>query len=343
MRARPWIASSIASSLALGASLVVGSHEAGAFPYVVRKGDTLASVAERMYGSALYEQVLVVANGLDAGRSASIAPGMRVEVPAVGHRRVEAGETWASLADELLGARERYEALAMLNDATPWIPPAEGREIVVPYTLRVVVGPNDSLLGIAYRFLRSRERAWMLDRLNGLDGKGAKPGDVLLVPVVELPLTEEGRRLAAQGGELVRSQAAGSERRAQERAASELPELARDVAQGRWIEAVSRGSKLEGLGDLTRPQRAEVARLLTEAFVALDARGLAREACGRWRSNDPSAELDPVRLSPKIVRACAEAAVTEPRRPASSASPSASPSVSPTTRPTASPGPKRRP
>lgn len=332
MRARPWIA----FALALGAALGGARHEAHAFPYVVRKGDTLASVAERMYGSALYEQVLVVANGLDAGRSASIAPGMRIEVPAVGHRRVEAGETWASLADEILGARERYEALAMLNDATPWIPPAEGREIVVPYTLRVVMGPSDSLLGIAYRFLRSRERAWMLDRLNGLDGKGAKTGDVLLVPVVELPLTEEGKRLAAQGGELVRSQGAGAERRAQERAASELPELARDVAQGRWIEAVSRGSRLEGLGELTRPQRAEVARLLTEALVALDARGLARDACGRWRENDPTAELDPVRLSPKILRVCAEAAVSGRDRASPSVSPSTSPSLGAPPRPSPS-------
>jgi hypothetical protein len=45
-------------------------------------------------------------------------------------------------------------------------------------------------------------------------------------------------------------------------------------------------------------------RVLLEAYVAIDARPAAIAACAAWRSNDPEASLDPVRVSPKIRAAC---------------------------------------
>jgi hypothetical protein len=47
-----------------------------------------------------------------------------------------------------------------------------------------------------------------------------------------------------------------------------------------------------------------VHRALLEAYVAFDARPAAAAACVAWRSNDPTAVLDPVRVSPKILAAC---------------------------------------
>ena len=59
-------------------------------------------IAETTYGRVEMERVLVAANGLDAGGGIPIVPGMRIEIPALGHRRVGAGETWSGLALELL-------------------------------------------------------------------------------------------------------------------------------------------------------------------------------------------------------------------------------------------------
>ncbi|APR86071.1 Hypothetical protein A7982_11420 [Minicystis rosea] len=72
-------------------AIALAGHDAAAFPHVVKKGETLAAIAERTYGRVQMEQILVAANGLDAGGGIPIVAGMRLEVPAVGHHRVSAG------------------------------------------------------------------------------------------------------------------------------------------------------------------------------------------------------------------------------------------------------------
>jgi hypothetical protein len=111
-----------------------------------------------------------------------------------------------------------------------------------------------------------------------------------------------------------------------------LPQLASDVRSGRYTDAVARGNRLLGAADLTRAQLATVHRMLVEAYVALDAQGLAETSCLAWREADPTAVLDPIELSPKIVRACTNAATSlgaaqppPPASPAVSASPARAP------------------
>ena len=304
------------------------ARQADAFPHVVRAGETLAQIAERVYGRVEMEQILVSANALDAGRGLSIVPGMRLEIPSVGHHRVSAGETWTSLADTLLGHPDRSDVLAISNEAKPWIQPTEGQEIRVPYNLRYVAGPGDSTLTIAYRFLGQRDKAWMLDRYNRLGGESIQRGDVVLVPLTELELTAEGKTLAASAGALVRSEGAGQAREAQRRAEIDMPQLAADVRNGRYVDAVTRANRLLGSGDLSRTQLAQIHQRLVEAYVALDAQGLAETSCLAWREADPSLVLDPIELSPKIVRACTSASTLGAAAPPSSAIPGASASAS---------------
>src|SRR6188474_3923544 len=76
---------------------------ANAFTHVVVQGDTLASIAEKYYGKIQYEKFLVDANLLAVEGGSPIVKGMRLEVPAVGHRTVKKGETWEQLASRLLG------------------------------------------------------------------------------------------------------------------------------------------------------------------------------------------------------------------------------------------------
>ena len=296
---RTWLAAGALVALAL-----VPGGAAEAFPHVVREGETLAQIAERVYGRVQMEQVLVAANGLDTGSGVPIVPGLRLEIPAVGHRRVKAGETWESLAQELLGAADRSDVLALSNESMPWLQPADGQEILVPYNLRYVAGAADTLPAVAYRFLGERDRAWMLDKYNRLKQKPLRRSQVILVPLTELPLTAAGRAEAASAGALVRSEGAGQVRETQRRADAEIPQLVADVRGGRYIDAVSRGNRLLGYSELAAQQIAAVQRQLVEAYVALDAGGLAETACGAWRRADPAAALDPVELSPKILRAC---------------------------------------
>jgi phage tail protein X len=282
-------------------------RDADAFPHIVRSGETLARIAERVYGRVEAEQILVAANGLDNDRGIAIAPGMRLEIPALGHHRVSTGETWASLAYSLLGSADRSDVLAFTNNVKSWIPPTDGQEIIVPYNLRYVAISGDSILTVAYRFLGDRDKAWMLDRYNHLGSHPLRRGELVLIPLVALELTSEGKQEASASGTLVRSEGAGDDRDAQRRADAELPLLATDVYNGRYVDAVARGNRLLGSGALSRPQLAVIHQKLVEAYVALDAQGLAETSCLSWRDADPAAVLDPVELSPKIVRACLSA------------------------------------
>jgi LysM repeat protein len=281
--------------------------DARAFTHIVQKGETLAQIAERTYGRIQFEKILVAANALDAQGGSPIVPGQRLEVPALGHQRVTSGDTWASLAKQLLGDPDRATVLAQANDTMPWIPPAEGAEIVVPYNLRYLAAQNDTIVSIHVKFINAeKEKAWLLDQYNHLKGQPVHRGDVILIPLSSLPLTEAGKAEAALEEAAVRTQAAGQARDAQRRVDAEMPTLLSDVRGGRYADAVTRGVRMLSLGDLTRPQLGIIHRQLTEAYVALEAPGLAAASCALWRENDKKAKLDQVALSPKIVAACSK-------------------------------------
>lgn len=283
---------------------VCSATTADAFTYVVQKGDTLAGIAERVYGRIHYERILVHANALEACGGTPIVPGMRLEIPAVAHHRVSAGETWQGLAKDLLGDPTRAEKLANANDAKSWTPPEDGADIVVPYNLRYVVEDRETVPEVAAKFFADKESAWMLDRYSHVNGTILQRGDVVIVPLTDLPLTDEGKQYAREAEGTARSEIEGAAREAQRKVANEMPSLMAEQRGGRYLEAVVHSNRMLASGELTRGQLADIHRVLTEAYVALDATGLAAAACQKWRTADPSVVLDPAVTSPKIIDAC---------------------------------------
>lgn len=330
------------AALALAALALALAAPAHAFPHVLRRGESLAKIAERVYGRIENEKILVAANGLDVGGGVPTAAGQRIELPALQHVRVAAGDTWATLAEALLGHPDRQDVLSAANESSPWMTPAEGAEIVVPYNLRVIVGPTDTVVSIAQRFMGNKEKAWILDRYNFLKGHTPKRGDVLLVPLTSLQLTEAGRAEASAAVAAERTQAAGGTRDAQRRAEAEIPSLLGDVRGGRYLDATQRGARMLAFGDLSRPQLATIHRQLLEAYAALEARGHASAACRAWREADPDATLDPVHLAPKLLAACGNGSAPSPSALAPRPAPSASAPPGPSAAPSAK-APARRP
>jgi LysM repeat protein len=299
MKRRPWL---------FGLLACCGiTAQAQAFTHTVTEKDTLASIAERYYGRIQFEKLLVAANDLDVRGGSPIVRGMRLEVPALGHRVVRQGETWDSLAAELLGSPKRSDVLSMANDSSPWLTPEEGAEIIVPFNLRVLPDTNDTLITIAYRFYGDMNRAWVLDRYNLLNGRKLQPGDVVLVPLTELPLTDAGKQAARASAGAACSQAHGETRSTQKKVAAEIPALLADIRSGRYVDAVARGTRFLASAELSEPQLALVHRQLLEAYVALEAPGLATAACAEWLKRSPGATLSPVELSPKILAVCGRA------------------------------------
>ncbi|HEY1696362.1 MAG TPA: LysM domain-containing protein [Polyangiaceae bacterium] len=287
------------------AALAGAPGDAGAFQHIVKPGETLAQVAERVYGDSKRETVLVGANALDTQGGTVIAPGMRLEVPAPGHHTVMQGETWADLALSWLGTSDmaRNELLAHANKGVPWVPPVEGQEIEIPAVVTYLAGEGETVNSIAQRFWGDPNRGWELNTYNRREGVNVKRGEVVLVAMPGLRLTEAGRAEARAAAE--RDGASGGMAlELQRKADAELPALLADVRYGRYAEAVARGNRLLGGGALTHPQLAVLDRALLEAYVALDAHASAAAACAAWKSNEPNPVLDPVRVSPKVRAAC---------------------------------------
>jgi hypothetical protein len=303
-------------------ALAAWTRAAGAFPYTVGPGDTAASLSERFYGRIELEAIVVAANRLD--ERVPLSPGMRIEIPAVEFHRVATGETWKSLAEEFLADPARAEALALANESEPWDPPKPGREVVLPYPLQYVAREGDTVQSLAYRFLGQRDAGATIDRFNRRSGSPIAAGDVVLLPIASLRLTDDGREMARRGAARTQSEDGGDARDAQAQAALELPALEGELRRGEWLAALVRGNRLAAGSALADEQAARVHRALLEAYVALGESGLAAHACEEWRRVEPEARLDPIDHSPKLLRACPVAAARDPgagaaARPAGSA------------------------
>lgn len=291
------------------ALLVAGSATASdpavAFTHVVKPGETLALIADRTYGDPRREVVLVGANALDVQGGTVIVPGMRLEVPAPGHHTVMQGESWGELSKAWLGMNDiaRTELLARVNKGVSWVPPVEGQEIEMPAVVTYITGDGETINAIAGRFWGDPNRGWELNRYNFREGVFVKRGEIVLVPIPGLKLTEAGRTEARAAAE--RDGASGGMALEQQRKAdADLPQLLADVRFGRYAEAIARGNRLLGSAALTHPQLAMTQRALLEAYVAIDAHASAAAACAAWKSSEPNPVLDPVRVSPKIREAC---------------------------------------
>jgi hypothetical protein len=292
----------------VGVAVLLGwSAPALAFSHLVLPGETLAQLAARIYGDPKLEYVLAGANALDVTGGSAIVPGMRIEIPAPAYHRVAQNETWYGLALAWLGDTKRADVLANANGAKSWVPPEEGREIVVPAVVSMIAGDNDSDMSIAGRYLGDVNKAWIIDAYNFRKTGPFHRGEVVLVALPDLTLTVKGKAEARDALDRERTEGGGRQHDVQKRADGELPALLADVRGGRYVDAVALGNRLMTLGDITRPQLAAIHRALLEAYVALDAPGLAAAACAAWRANDPSAHLDPGppdTVSPKVRAAC---------------------------------------
>ncbi len=280
------------------------ASDAGAFIHTVRPHETLAEIAKRMYGDSRREGLIAGANALDVQGGSAIVPGMRIEIPACDFHRALEQETWPQLANEWLGDEKRADVLARANDALAWIPPSPGQEIRVPYVLTYIAAEGDTTMQIARKYLGDGNRAWELELYNGRKEWKLLRGEVVLIPISDLELTEQGRNEARGAEERAKSEAGGSAMVQQRKVSAELPGLLGDVRAGRYVDAVSHGNRLLGQPDLNRGQLAAVQRALVEAYVALDAIGPATAACDEWRKLEPSAVLDPNYVSPKIRAVC---------------------------------------
>jgi LysM repeat protein len=272
-----------------------------AYVHVVREGETLASIAQRYYGDPRREAVLVAENGLETQGGAAIVVGMRLVVPTVGYHRVRAGETWAQIAQQHYGDIRRAYAIIEANPAVVGSQPPDGAELLIPYPVRHVADQRDTLSHVAQLYYGTADGARTLRRFNSLRSPRLQRGQVILVPLADLVLSEEARRSIAEATGV--APATGEVRALQARIGEQLPQLQEHLRAGRYTETVALGNRLLGAGDLTGNQIVTVQRALAVAYVALQRDDLAIEAFREVLARQPDLELDSRRTSPTVLRA----------------------------------------
>ncbi len=268
------------------------------YTHPVQEGDTLASIAERYYGDPTRESVLREANRLRGNGSDALLPGSWVFIPTVAFYQVRQDDTWKSIAIKLYGSEDRASTLIDANDANRRAEPDEGAELLVPYPLRHVVAPGETLAKIANLYIEDDTQA--LKRLRRFNpGARIERGRVVLVPLFDLRLTGDGRSEASEA--FAQASGGGASGAVQQEVETLLPDLIAHVQTGQFEEAVSLANRMLGMQRLTSSQIVTIQKELAVAYVALERADLAEASFRTALSLQPNLELDSVRTSPLVL------------------------------------------
>jgi LysM repeat protein len=288
--------------LLVAAAVLLGSRAQAqaVYTHAVQEGDTLASIAQRYYGDPTREAVLSEANRMKGPDMNGLVPGSWIFIPLVTFYRVSKDETWKSVAMRLYGREARAATLIEANNGNRRVEPDEGAELLVPYPLRHVVRPGETLAKIAKVYMP--ETPLSLKRLRRFNaGARIERGQVVLVPLFDLRLAGEGRAEASDA--FTRAAGAGAAKEAQDEVESALPKLIQQVHKAEFAEAVSLGNRLLGANSLTSTQVVTIQKELAVAYVALERTDLAEASFRSALALQPNFELDTVRTSPRVLEA----------------------------------------
>ncbi len=257
------------------------------------------------------EGLIATANGFKSQQGTSrqlalrsLTPGMMIEIPAPRYLRVQEGQTWKSLAERWLGAEKRAFVLADMNGFKPWHEPEAGQLIVLPYPLAWLSNGTESLASLSYRYLGSTKYAYRLMQFNDLKKERPERGQIILLPLVDLTLTEAGQAAALRAASMLQQQSDRSTKKQQDEAAAELRKLQLKLDAGQYAQVVAGATRILTQKSASRTTEARVHHALLIAAVALESTALARESCEAMRQLAPDTQLLPLYTSPKILKVC---------------------------------------
>jgi len=266
--------------------------------HTIRKGESLATVAIAYYGDPGKAIVLMAFNGIED--PLNLKPGQRIELPETKVHRVKTGDTMAMIAKKYLKDARKYGSLARINGIKNPRSLSPDMTIIIPVEIEYTVRRGDSLSSIAQTFYGEVDDFTLIALYNDIrDPANLEPGILLTLPIFDLTITgKKGRTETPAEPTKTSSRDTGS---------SFLEKGVQDYFRGRYVRAVIKLEKALSLGLEDEERTSKALRFLAYAYIALDERERAKESFRHVLRVDPTLELDPVYVSPKIIEVFREA------------------------------------
>lgn len=282
----------IATALALlGAS--TPAHGQAALTHRVKAGDTLQLLAAEYYGDRRHAVFIMVANGMEHPRK--LKNGERIQIPFGQEVTVVAGDTWDTLAEKYLGARERGAFLAGFNGADPGGSIAAGTTVGIPLRVTHLAEARVSLSQLAATYLGDNKKAALLKAYNFLDTDELAPGESIVIPIQRVRVRKE--KMPAPDEE---SRGHMEKRRAMMATAREALPDARTAWKSGDYEAIRTELTQIDTDYLDADWAVEIGVLLGAAYIAFDDRDSALATFKKIVERQPNHMLSKVEYSPKI-------------------------------------------
>jgi LysM repeat protein len=283
----------------------VGKHR-------IKRGDTLAAIAEKYYGERSRADLLARVNGLEKDKP--LRSGQLLSVPFSAAYKVRQGDTPSALAEKWLGGSSRHALLLEMNGLSPRGPLPAGAEIELPAILNRTLGRGETLGEVAQRYYGDAGRAEWIAQCSGLERADlVKRGQRLQIPLTgalpaRRPLAAASAAPAATGAALPASatKAAGGGKRAEERdpAVNRAVEL---YGQGEYTKAATLLEAALESDALRGSEKRRALRYRAFCAVAAGDRAAAAQAFRDLQREAPDWKPNPIEDSPKIRRWHAEA------------------------------------
>jgi LysM repeat protein len=314
------------------AGVVLASLLCGAAPalakepvHVLRPGETVESVARHYYGAGWKASYLIGRNRLSWTQPPK--PGTALVLPSCWVYKLRRGDTIAKITKRYLGPNERFEVLLRANNLKKTQNLTVGQELLLPFHIAYVVEKNDTLLGLAKRFYQSTRKASFIKDYN--EGRSVfKPGDKLTIPIFDRsaiavyekgppPLPKPGAKVTEpeekpEPGDAADDEPDDKPEPADKPAAAQEPpedmhwEEALETALNAYSEGdfVLANDNLEDMLDNFELPPQALGKVLSHlgfCAVAFNKQDAARDFFRQWLAVEPTAKLDPVQTSPKIL------------------------------------------
>lgn len=259
-----------------------------------KQNDSVSMLASEYYGDRNKFPYIVAENRMKPPRP--LVAGQRVRVPIVREITTSPGDTFRSLAEQLLGDPRRAPFIADANQMSADDSLAAGTPLLVPFTVSHTADAKESLAQIAATYYNDPKLADRLRVYNFLDRQVIEKGETITIPSLHVRVHPEKQRpLDAE------SRARRERRRDNTRLAVTAIPIARHAWRlGEYAKVKKQLAELD-VAYLDLAEAVDVGVLLGCAQVALGDVEAAKQTFQRVVDRKPGHTLRKVDLSPKVL------------------------------------------